>query len=84
MLPDAPQGLGTTGPVSGNAGKASRRRSTSRRTAAGSGLGSIFLRQALADSENACAGNAALPAPPTRRSTSLALSRFTGSLQSKE
>src|SRR5215203_6363248 len=36
----------TTGPVSGKTGKASMRRSTSRRTVVGSGLGSSFLNHA--------------------------------------
>jgi hypothetical protein len=83
VLPDAPQGFEHHGPVSGKSGKASMRCSTSRRTVVGSGLGSSFLRHALANSERTCAGSAAVPAPPTRRSTSLARSRFSGSLRSR-
>jgi hypothetical protein len=47
--------------VSGSTEKARSRRSTSRRTVAGSGRGSSFLKQALANSERTCAGTAALP-----------------------
>ena len=83
VLPDPRMASSTMGPVSGKTGNASMRRSTSRRIASGSGLGSSFLRQAPPNSERTCAGSAALRAPPTRRSTSLARSRLSGSLRSK-
>jgi hypothetical protein len=82
VLPDPRRASSTTGPVSGKTGKASMRRSTSRRTVVGSGLGSSLLRHAPPNSERTCAGRAAVPAPPTRRSTSLARSRLSGSLRS--
>jgi hypothetical protein len=83
VLPDAPQVFEHHGPVTGKTGKASMSRSTSRRTVVGFGRGSSFLRQTLANSERTCAGSAAVPEPPTRRSTSLARSRFSGSLRSR-
>jgi hypothetical protein len=61
VLPDPRRASSTTGPVSGSTGKARSRRSTSRRTVAGSGRGSSFLKQALANSERTFAGTAALP-----------------------
>jgi hypothetical protein len=60
--PTSRRASSTAGAVSGKTGNASMRRSTSRRTASGSGLGSSFPAHAPPDSGRTCAGSAAVPA----------------------